>query len=181
MCGGRGARLGGRLALHTCCTNIESLPFLYDAFRVEWDRAAWANIGRAKKEAQAKRMLLRWRLHGLLADLPGDLVHYHEAVLERDLRLLHLEEQEHPEHPFALFNLGTVYRDLGQYAQALPLLCRSVELSHPKDSIIRKLYALIAAERTLQELLEVDPSDEEAKHNLSLLRRNRAKAQVVVV
>jgi tetratricopeptide (TPR) repeat protein len=64
--------------------------------------------------------------------------------LERDLRLLHLEEQEHPEHPFALFNLGSVYRDLGQYAQALPLLCRSVELSHPKDSIIRKLYALIA-------------------------------------
>jgi len=32
---------------------------------------------------------------------------------------------------------------LGRHAEALPLLRRSLELSHPKDSIVRKLFALI--------------------------------------
>jgi GT2 family glycosyltransferase/tetratricopeptide (TPR) repeat protein len=63
--------------------------------------------------------------------------------LERDLRLLHLEEVEQPDHPFTLFNLGSVYLDLGEAARALPLLRRSLDLSHPADSITRKLYALL--------------------------------------
>jgi tetratricopeptide (TPR) repeat protein len=63
--------------------------------------------------------------------------------LERDLRLLHLEDQEHPDDPFTLFNLGSVYQELGRTAEALPLLRRSLERSHPSDSIVRKLYALI--------------------------------------
>jgi GT2 family glycosyltransferase/Tfp pilus assembly protein PilF len=63
--------------------------------------------------------------------------------LERDLRLLNLEHAEHPDDPFTLFNLGSVYQELGKAAEALPLLRRSLELSHPSDSIVRKLYALI--------------------------------------
>jgi Flp pilus assembly protein TadD len=64
---------------------------------------------------------------------------------DRDLRLLRLEEAEDGGHPFTLFNLGMVLRELGRPAEALPLLRRSLERSRPQDSIVRKLYALIAA------------------------------------
>ncbi|HEY7309547.1 MAG TPA: glycosyltransferase [Gemmataceae bacterium] len=63
--------------------------------------------------------------------------------LERDLRLLELEDAEHPDDPFTLFNLGSVRQELGQHAQAIPLLRRSLERSHPRDSIVRKVYALL--------------------------------------
>jgi GT2 family glycosyltransferase/predicted Zn-dependent protease len=63
--------------------------------------------------------------------------------LERDLRLLQLENAERPDDPFNLFNLGSVYNELDRPAEALPLLQRSLELSQPGDSIVRKLYALI--------------------------------------
>jgi GT2 family glycosyltransferase len=63
--------------------------------------------------------------------------------LERDLRLLRLEEAEQPDHPFTLFNLGSVFHEMGQPAEALTALRRSLERSHPRDSIVRKLYALI--------------------------------------
>jgi tetratricopeptide (TPR) repeat protein len=63
---------------------------------------------------------------------------------ERDLRLLRLEDAEHPDDPFTLFNLGSIYHEQGQPGQALPFLHRSLERSQPGDSIVRKLYALIA-------------------------------------
>jgi GT2 family glycosyltransferase/predicted Zn-dependent protease len=63
--------------------------------------------------------------------------------LDRDLRLLRLEQQDDPDDPFTLFNLGSVYQEMGRYAEALPLLQRSLEGSHPRDSIVRKLHALI--------------------------------------
>jgi glycosyltransferase involved in cell wall biosynthesis/tetratricopeptide (TPR) repeat protein/predicted O-methyltransferase YrrM len=63
--------------------------------------------------------------------------------LQRDLRLLELDHADRPDDPFTLFNLGSVYQELGRYAEGLPLLRRSLELSHPNDSIVRKLYALI--------------------------------------
>jgi tetratricopeptide (TPR) repeat protein len=64
--------------------------------------------------------------------------------LQRDLRLLEMERKELGEHPFTLFNLGQVYRDLGRHQEALTFLRRSLELSQPADSIVRKLYSLIA-------------------------------------
>src|SRR5262249_39103180 len=64
--------------------------------------------------------------------------------LQRDLRLLKLEQAEEPEHPFTLFNLGQVYQELGRPAEALPLYQRSLERSAPGDSIVRKLYSLVA-------------------------------------
>jgi GT2 family glycosyltransferase/tetratricopeptide (TPR) repeat protein len=64
--------------------------------------------------------------------------------LDRDQRLLELDHAEHPDDPFILFNLGQVYQELGRPAEALVLLGRSLERSHPADSIVRKLYALIA-------------------------------------
>src|SRR5262249_42008429 len=62
----------------------------------------------------------------------------------RDLRLLELEYAEQPDDPFTLFNLRSSFRDLGQFERALPYLRRSLELSSPGDSIVRKLYALVA-------------------------------------
>jgi hypothetical protein len=56
---------------------------------------------------------------------------------------LRLEDAEHPDDPFTLFDLGSVYHELGAAAEALPLLRRSLQRSHPADSIVRKLYALI--------------------------------------
>src|SRR5262249_52704420 len=65
--------------------------------------------------------------------------------LQRDPRLLEMEYRGGPDEPFTLFNLGQVYRELGRHAEALAVLRRSLGRSHPKDSIVRKLYSLIAA------------------------------------
>jgi GT2 family glycosyltransferase/predicted Zn-dependent protease len=64
--------------------------------------------------------------------------------LERDLRLLRLQDADRPDDPFTLFNLGSVYQELGRPGEAIPLLQRSLERSDPADSIVRKLYALLA-------------------------------------
>jgi tetratricopeptide (TPR) repeat protein len=64
--------------------------------------------------------------------------------LQRDLRLLELDRAERPGDPFTLFNLGSIYQELGRHAEALPLFEESLRRSHPKDSIVRKLYALAA-------------------------------------
>jgi tetratricopeptide (TPR) repeat protein len=63
---------------------------------------------------------------------------------ERNLRLLHREVQERPNDPFTLFNLGWSYFEVGDTAQAIAPLQRSLELSQPGDSIVRKLYSLLA-------------------------------------
>src|SRR5262249_22315289 len=39
--------------------------------------------------------------------------------LDRDLRLLRLEDAEHPDDPVTLFHLGSIYQELGQLAEAL--------------------------------------------------------------
>ncbi len=62
---------------------------------------------------------------------------------ERDIRLLELDRAEHPDDPFILFNLGWSLEEQRKPADALPLLRRSLELSQPTDSIVRKLYSLI--------------------------------------
>ncbi len=67
-----------------------------------------------------------------------------QRKLERDLRLLEQEEAQRPGHPFTLFNLGQVLREMGRTAEAVPLLRRSLEQSQPSDSIVRKLFSLLA-------------------------------------
>ncbi len=66
-----------------------------------------------------------------------------EKKLARDLRLLSLDQTENPNNPFILFNLGCVFQEQNRLGEALLKLRRSLELSHPTDSIVRKLYALI--------------------------------------
>jgi len=64
--------------------------------------------------------------------------------LARDLRLLELERTEQPHDPFTLFNLGSVYHELGDIPSALAALQESLDRSHAKDSIVRKLYAMVS-------------------------------------
>jgi RNA polymerase sigma factor (sigma-70 family) len=75
------------LAMHgpldTDALNTPHFPSGFNLFRVEWERAAWQNAGRPDSEQQAKQTLLRWRLHSILADHTGELVHFHEAALAR--------------------------------------------------------------------------------------------------
>src|SRR5262249_27868781 len=63
--------------------------------------------------------------------------------LERDLRLLHLELGERPDHTFTLFNLGMTYADCGEYQRAIDFLQRSLKQAGPRDSHLRKVYALL--------------------------------------
>jgi GT2 family glycosyltransferase/glycosyltransferase involved in cell wall biosynthesis/tetratricopeptide (TPR) repeat protein len=64
--------------------------------------------------------------------------------LDRDLRLLKRDEAENPNEPFTLFNLGSVYHEIGQYREGARALEGSLASSHPGDSIVRKTYALLA-------------------------------------
>jgi glycosyltransferase involved in cell wall biosynthesis len=63
--------------------------------------------------------------------------------MERNLRLLHLDQADRPDDPFTLFNLGVGYSQLGKLAEAIGLLRRSLERSRPGDSIVPKLYAAL--------------------------------------
>jgi glycosyltransferase involved in cell wall biosynthesis/tetratricopeptide (TPR) repeat protein len=74
--------------------------------------------------------------------------------LERDLRLLLLEYAANPDHPFTLFNLAGVCEELGRPEEALPYIRRSLALSHPQDSIVRKLYVMLS--RCLRLLGQLD-------------------------
>jgi tetratricopeptide (TPR) repeat protein len=58
-------------------------PPIYNSFRIEWERAGYDHAGNPWAYAQACRVLLRWRLHELLASLTGDLTHYYEAAVAR--------------------------------------------------------------------------------------------------
>jgi tetratricopeptide (TPR) repeat protein len=107
--------------------------------QLRWDYRVHEQILPALRRQKAE---VRW------SDVVIQHTGYQDAAtrqrkLERDLRLLRLEEAERPDSPFTLFNLGSVYQELGQLPQALVALRRSLELSDPGDSIVRKLYALL--------------------------------------
>ena len=63
---------------------------------------------------------------------------------ERDLRILHKDLAERPDHPFVLFNMGMTYSDMEQHVEAAGWLERSLQLADPGESHVRKAYALLA-------------------------------------
>jgi tetratricopeptide (TPR) repeat protein len=71
--------------------------------------------------------------------------------LQRDLRLLEIEYAEQPRDPFTLFNLGMTCLELRQAERAYSLLEESLNRSHPSDSIVRKLFVLMANCRMIQD------------------------------
>jgi tetratricopeptide (TPR) repeat protein len=67
-----------------------------------------------------------------------------EGKVERNLRLLEREAGGRPDDAFVLFNIGSVHLGRGRGAAALPYLRRSLELSKAGDTIVPKLYVLLA-------------------------------------
>jgi glycosyltransferase involved in cell wall biosynthesis/tetratricopeptide (TPR) repeat protein len=69
----------------------------------------------------------------------------------RDYRLLELDLLDRPDHPFVLFNLGMTYLyATKEYELAAHYLRRSLDHSHPADSIVRKAYAMLGTARICQ-------------------------------
>src|SRR3954453_14099521 len=63
--------------------------------------------------------------------------------LERNLRLLLLENQERPNQTSTLFHLGWTYYLLGKPVEAWAPLEQALSLAQPGETIVRKTYALL--------------------------------------
>ena len=107
--------------------------------------------------------------------------------LERNIKILERELIERPDDSFVLFNLGASAVQQKQYHAALGLPERSLALSAPRDSIVRKLYAMIArvhqmtgnsqeAIRTCAEGLKLDPEDAELWHRKGVVHHHRGES-----
>jgi GT2 family glycosyltransferase/tetratricopeptide (TPR) repeat protein len=111
--------------------------------------------------------------------------------LERDLRLLHLELDERPDHPFTLFNLAMTYTDCGRYEEGLRYARQSIARSPADSSHLRKAYAYVvsclerlgqteAAWQACLEGLRKFPLDDELRfHKAGLLHARRRLEEAV--
>jgi tetratricopeptide (TPR) repeat protein len=108
-------------------------PPAYDWMRTEWERAAWENAGRPAAEAEAKRALLAWRMHTLLAELTGDISHFYEAYLRR------------PDLPPAQAALGAALARTGHPAEAVPYLRRALGGNPLDRTAARVLFGALGA------------------------------------
>jgi tetratricopeptide (TPR) repeat protein len=107
--------------------------------------------------------------------------------LERDTRILRAELDEWQDDPFVLFNLGAIAVERKHWASELGHLERSLAGSAPSDSIVRKLYALIArvhqmvgdtqaALRTCAHGLTLDGEDAELWFRKAVVHRYRGES-----
>ena len=136
-----------------------------------------------------EQILASLRPHGDIARIPHALVLHsgYDTSPEgqakkrvRDAKLLHLDLQERPGHPFVLFNLGMTDHYGGEHAGAVEWLRQSIAEAGSGDSHVRKAYALLALslrqlQRTeesravLEEGLAVTPADPELHFHLAHL------------
>ncbi|MCS6852349.1 MAG: glycosyltransferase [Gemmataceae bacterium] len=65
-----------------------------------------------------------------------------QQKMERNLRLLRLQDAEQPNDPFTLYNLGRTHLGLKQPAEALPYFQRSLALWPRSDRLLRELHCL---------------------------------------
>jgi GT2 family glycosyltransferase/tetratricopeptide (TPR) repeat protein len=63
---------------------------------------------------------------------------------ERDLRILQLELEHNPSHPFVLFNLGMTHQSAHRFQDAVGYLERCIAVSRPEESHLRKAFALLS-------------------------------------
>jgi GT2 family glycosyltransferase/tetratricopeptide (TPR) repeat protein/2-polyprenyl-3-methyl-5-hydroxy-6-metoxy-1,4-benzoquinol methylase len=63
--------------------------------------------------------------------------------LARDLRILTLEGNDRPNHPFTLFNLGMTYLELKRYDDATTCLSKTIEVAGPHESHVPKAFSLL--------------------------------------
>lgn len=111
-----------------------------------------------------------------------------KGKLERDFRLLRLEFEEEPDHPFVLFNLGMTHADCEQYEEAIKYLNRCIEVSHAEESHLRKAYALLvnayaqsdrhdSAWGTCQTGLKLFPDDKELLFRAGMLHHHLGRLE----
>jgi glycosyltransferase involved in cell wall biosynthesis len=107
---------------------------------------------------------------------------------ERDLLLLAKDLEERPNHPFVLFNIGMTAYHLKDYAQAIPALERCLSLCKPRESIVRKVYAMLAgcylscgdvdqAKAFVQQGLDLFPHDPELLFRAGIVYRELGELQ----
>ncbi|WP_422927500.1 glycosyltransferase [Singulisphaera sp. PoT] len=103
-----------------------------------------------------------------------------ERKRRRDMRILRLELEERPEHPFTLFNLGMTCSDGGRHEEAVGFLTRGIAAASPGESHLRKAYALLMfsqmqlgrldeAERTCRDARALFPQDAELRFRQGVL------------
>jgi tetratricopeptide (TPR) repeat protein len=99
---------------------------------------------------------------------------------ERDLRLLRLDLESHPDHPFVHFNLGMTAFHMDDLGLAEHHLRKSIDLAGPGESHLRKAYALLTgcyrrrqawaeARRACEEGLHACPDDPELLFNRGMV------------
>ena len=109
-----------------------------------------------------------------------------ERKLQCDCKILEAELAERPDDPFVLFNLGAIAVERQDWSTALGHLQRSLRGSAPTDSIVRKLFALIARSHQMlgdlpaaldacSEGLRIDPDDAELHFRKAVLHRKAAQ------
>jgi glycosyltransferase involved in cell wall biosynthesis/tetratricopeptide (TPR) repeat protein len=125
---GRGPA-GPKAGSDTAAWDGPTYPARFDDLRVEWERAAWHHAGDRAGEVAAKRGLIHWRLHVLLAALTGELSHF-EAAAGLDLPTDHAA-------------LGCALARAGRLADALPHLRRAVTASPFDAAAARALFQLL--------------------------------------
>jgi tetratricopeptide (TPR) repeat protein len=121
-------------------TVVDHVRLFRNDSRIRWKYRVHEQILIAVRESGAE---VRW----------SDVVIHHTGYqdpknrlpkLQRYLRLLQLDNSEHPHDAFTLFNLGWTLSELGKPGEALPYLQESIALSQSQDSIVRKLYVLMS-------------------------------------
>ncbi len=91
---------------------------------------------------------------------------------ERDLRIIDLDIADRPTHPFPRFNKGMTHHHLRNFDLAIEALEKSLSLSKPHESTVRKIYAMLAschlergeaqrAKERIEEGLTLTPRDPE--------------------
>ena len=107
--------------------------------------------------------------------------------LDRDIKILERELEDRPDDPFVLFNLGAIAIERREWHEALGFLERSLAGSAPTDSIVRKLFALIARRTRCWATrkrrcgpapkgLKLDPEDAELWFRKAVVHRHRGES-----
>lgn len=89
-----------------------------------------------------------------------------QRKVDRDLRILKLDLAERPGHPFVLFNLGMTYADMGLHDVAEDWLRKCLAASHPRESHLRKAYALLVS--SLHQQNQLDEAGSRCSEGLAL-------------
>jgi tetratricopeptide (TPR) repeat protein len=107
--------------------------------------------------------------------------------IDRDVQILKRELEDRPNDPFVLFNLGAVAVERRAWPEALGYLQRSLAGSAPTDSIVRKLFALLARAHQMMgdshgalaacaKGLELDRHDAELWFRKGMVHRHRGES-----